>query len=83
MVRAYREKHDLDVRIARIFNTYGPRMRIKNGRVIPNFMRQALPGEDLTVYGDGEQTRSFCYVSDMIDGLVALLESGGGPREHR
>jgi len=76
LVRAYREKHDLDVRVARIFNTYGPRMRIDDGRVIPNFMRQALTGEDLTVYGDGEQTRSFCYVSDMIDGLVALLESG-------
>jgi len=76
LVRAYREKHDLDVRVARIFNTYGPRMRIDDGRVIPNFMRQALTGEDLTVYGDGEQTRSFCYVSDLIDGLVALLESG-------
>lgn len=75
LVRAYRDKHGLDVRVARIFNTYGPRMRIDDGRVIPNFMRQALTGEDLTVYGDGEQTRSFCYVSDMIDGLVALLES--------
>lgn len=76
LVRAYREKHDLDVRVARIFNTYGPRMRIDDGRVIPNFIRQSLIGEDLTIYGDGEQTRSFCYVSDMIDGLVALLESG-------
>lgn len=75
LVRAYREKHDLDVRVARIFNTYGPRMRIDDGRVIPNFMRQALTGEDLTVYGNGEQTRSFCYVSDLIDGLVALLQS--------
>lgn len=75
LVRAYREKHDLDVRVARIFNTYGPRMRIDDGRVIPNFMRQALTGEDLTVYGDGKQTRSFCYVSDLIDGLVALLQS--------
>lgn len=75
LVRGYRDKHDLDVRVARIFNTYGPRMRLDDGRVIPNFMRQALTGEDLTVYGDGEQTRSFCYVSDMIDGLVALLES--------
>ncbi|WP_121820718.1 UDP-glucuronic acid decarboxylase family protein [Halostella salina] len=75
LVRAYRDQHDLDVRVARIFNTYGPRMRIDDGRVIPNFMRQALTGEDLTVYGDGEQTRSFCYVSDMIDGLLALLES--------
>ena len=76
LVRGYRDKHDLDVRVARIFNTYGPRMRLDDGRVIPNFMKQALTGRDLTVYGDGEQTRSFCYVSDMIDGLVALLESG-------
>lgn len=75
LVRAYRTKHDLDVRVARVFNTYGPRMRLDDGRVIPNFMKQALTGEDLTVYGDGEQTRSFCYVSDMIDGLVALLQS--------
>lgn len=75
LVRAYRDKHDLDVRVARIFNTYGPRMRLDDGRVIPNFMKQALTGKDLTVYGDGEQTRSFCYVSDLIDGLVALLES--------
>jgi len=75
LVRAYREQHDLDVRVARIFNTYGPRMRLDDGRVIPNFVKQALIGEDLTVYGDGEQTRAFCYVDDMIDGLVALLES--------
>jgi dTDP-glucose 4,6-dehydratase len=75
MVRAYRDEHDLDVRVARIFNTYGPRMRLDDGRVIPNFAKQALAGKDLTVYGDGEQTRSFCYVSDMIDGLIALLES--------
>ncbi|ELY63474.1 dTDP-glucose 4-6-dehydratase [Natrinema versiforme JCM 10478] len=75
LVRAYREEHGLDVRIARIFNTYGPRMRIDDGRVIPNFVRQALTGQDLTVYGDGDQTRSFCYVSDMIEGLLALLHS--------
>jgi len=75
LVRAYRDEHDLDVRVARIFNTYGPRMRLDDGRVIPNFTKQALTGQDLTVYGDGKQTRSFCYVSDMIDGLVALLES--------
>jgi dTDP-glucose 4,6-dehydratase len=75
LVRAYRDQHGLDVRVARIFNTYGPRMRLDDGRVIPNFARQALTDEKLTVYGDGEQTRSFCYVSDMIDGLVALLES--------
>jgi dTDP-glucose 4,6-dehydratase len=76
LVRGYRDKHDLDVRVARIFNTYGSRMRLDDGRVIPNFMKQALTGQNLTVYGDGEQTRSFCYVSDMVDGLVALLESG-------
>jgi dTDP-glucose 4,6-dehydratase len=75
LVRAYRDKHGLDVRVARIFNTYGPRMRLDDGRVIPNFVTQALTGEPLTVYGDGEQTRSFCYVSDMIGGLVTLLES--------
>ncbi len=75
LVRAYRDEHDLDVRVARIFNTYGPRMRLDDGRVVPNFVKQALTGKDLTVYGDGEQTRSFCYVSDMINGLVALLES--------
>jgi len=74
-VRGYRDQHGLDVRVARIFNTYGPRMRLDDGRVIPNFVKQALTGRDLTVYGDGEQTRSFCYVSDMIDGLVALMES--------
>ena len=75
MVRGYRDKHDLDVRVARILNTYGPRMRLDDGRVIPNFMKQALTGESITVYGDGEQTRNFCYVSDMIDGLLALLRS--------
>lgn len=75
LVRAYRDKHNLDVRVARIFNTYGPRMRLDDGRVIPNFMKQALTGEDLTVYGDGDQTRSFCYVDDMVDGLVSLFES--------
>lgn len=75
IVRAYRDKHNLGVRVARIFNTYGPRMRLDDGRVIPTFIRQALEGEDLTVHGEGEQTRSFCYVSDMIDGLVALIES--------
>jgi dTDP-glucose 4,6-dehydratase len=73
LVRAYRDEHDIDVRIARIFNTYGPRMRLDDGRVIPTFVQQALTGEDLTVHGDGEQTRSFCYVSDLIDGLLALM----------
>jgi dTDP-glucose 4,6-dehydratase len=75
IVRAYRDKHDLDVRVARIFNTYGSRMRLDDGRVIPTFVHQALTGEDLTVHGDGEQTRSFCYVSDMIDGLTALMDA--------
>lgn len=75
IVRAYRDKHGLDVRIPRIFNTYGPRMRSNDGRVIPTFVEQALAGTDLTVHGAGEQTRSFCYVSDMIDGLAALMDS--------
>jgi dTDP-glucose 4,6-dehydratase len=75
IVRAYRDKHGLDVRVARIFNTYGPRMRLDDGRVIPTFVRQALQGEDLTVHGDGEQTRSFCYSTDMINGLTALMKS--------
>ena len=78
LVRAYRDKHDLNVRVARIFNTYGPRMRLDDGRVIPNFIAQALTGCDLTVYGDGSQTRSFCYVDDLIRGLLALLESDVG-----
>lgn len=75
LVRAYRDTFDLDGRVARIFNTYGPRMRIDDGRVVPNFMRQTLTGEDLTVYGDGQQTRSFCHVSDLIAGLRRLLET--------
>ena len=75
MIRAYREKHDLNVRIARIFNTYGPRMRLDDGRVIPTFVQQALENRDLTVYGDGSQTRSFCYVSDMVEGLLSLIDS--------
>jgi dTDP-glucose 4,6-dehydratase len=72
---AYRRYHNVDTRIARIFNTYGPRMQINDGRVVPNFMKQALRGEDLTIYGDGSQTRSFCYVSDEIDGFVRLSKS--------
>jgi dTDP-glucose 4,6-dehydratase len=72
---AYHNKHGIDIRIARIFNTYGPRMRIDDGRALPTFMMQALQGEPLTVYGDGSQTRSFCYVSDMIDGIYRLLMS--------
>ena len=72
---AYRRYHQVDTRILRIFNTYGPRMQTNDGRVIPNFMAQALRGEKLTVYGDGRQTRSFCYVSDEIDGIVRLSRS--------
>ena len=72
---AYHNEHGLKIRIARIFNTYGPRMRLNDGRVLPNFMRQALLGEDLTVYGEGKQTRSFCYVSDLVEGLVRLLNA--------
>ena len=72
---AYHRYHGVDTRIARIFNTYGPRMRMKDGRVVPAFVCQALKGEDLTVFGDGNQTRSFCYVSDLIDGIFRLLLS--------
>jgi len=72
---AYRRYHNLDTRILRIFNTYGPRMQLHDGRVIPNFMWQALRRENLTVYGDGSQTRSFCYVSDEIDGILRLAKS--------
>jgi dTDP-glucose 4,6-dehydratase len=72
---AFHRYHKLDTRILRIFNTYGPRMQIQDGRVIPNFMWQALRGEDLTVYGDGSQTRSFCYVSDEVDGILRLARS--------
>ncbi len=75
MVMAYHRSHGLDTRIARIFNTYGPRMRINDGRVVPNFIAQALRGEPLTVYGDGSQTRSFCYVDDLVEGIYRLLMS--------
>ncbi len=75
MVMAYHRSHGVDTRIIRIFNTYGPRMRLKDGRVVPNFVAQALSGEPLTVYGDGSQTRSFCYVSDLVDGIYRLLMS--------
>jgi UDP-glucuronate decarboxylase len=70
----YRRQHGLDTRIARIFNTYGPRMHPTDGRVVSNFVMQALSGEPLTVYGDGSQTRSFCYVDDMIDGFIRLMD---------
>ncbi len=72
---AYRRYHNVDTRIVRIFNTYGPRLQLNDGRVVSNFMKQALRGEDLTVYGDGNQTRSFCYVSDEIDGFLRLSKS--------
>jgi dTDP-glucose 4,6-dehydratase len=72
---AYRRYHQVDTHIVRIFNTYGPRMQLNDGRVVPNFMKQALLGEDLTVYGDGSQTRSFCYVSDEIDGFMRMAKS--------
>jgi len=75
LTMAYHRYHGLDTRIVRIFNTYGPRMQLNDGRVIPNFMKQALRGEDLTVYGDGKQTRSFCYVSDEIEGILRLSQS--------
>jgi dTDP-glucose 4,6-dehydratase len=75
MTMAYHRYHGLDTRIARIFNTYGPRMRLEDGRVVPNFIAQALRHEPLTVYGDGSQTRSFCYVSDLIEGIYRLLLS--------
>jgi dTDP-glucose 4,6-dehydratase len=73
---AYHRTHAVDTRIVRIFNTYGPRMMLDDGRVVPNFVGQALRHEPLTVYGDGSQTRSFCYVADLVDGILKLLESG-------
>jgi dTDP-glucose 4,6-dehydratase len=75
MVTAYRRIHNVDTRIVRIFNTYGPRMRLDDGRVVPNFVSQALRGEPLTVYGDGSQTRSFTFVTDLVDGIARLLAS--------
>ena len=75
MTMAYHRTHGVDTRIVRIFNTYGPRMRLSDGRVVPNFISQALRGEPLTVYGDGSQTRSFCYVDDLIDGVCRLFLS--------
>jgi dTDP-glucose 4,6-dehydratase len=75
LTMAYHRYHAVDTRMARIFNTYGPRMQLNDGRVIPNFMKQALRGDDLTVYGDGKQTRSFCYVTDEIDGFLRLSKT--------
>jgi dTDP-glucose 4,6-dehydratase len=88
MTMAYHRTHGVDTRIARIFNTYGPRMRARDGRVVSNFIVQALKGEPLTIYGDGSQTRSFCFASDLVDGILRLFERGdadpvnlGNPRE--
>jgi dTDP-glucose 4,6-dehydratase len=73
---AYHRAHDVDTRIIRIFNTHGPRMQVSDGRAVPNFMAQAIRGEPITVYGDGSQTRSLCYVSDLVRGILAVLERG-------
>jgi dTDP-glucose 4,6-dehydratase len=88
LTMAYHRYHGVETRIARIFNTYGPRMRLDDGRVVPNFIRQALLNEPLTVYDEGTRTRSFCYVSDLVEGMVRLLMSGevdpvnlGNPQE--
>jgi nucleoside-diphosphate-sugar epimerase len=86
----YGEQYDMDTKIVRIFNTYGPRMRKNDGRVIPNFITQALNGDPITVYGDGYQTRSFCFVDDMVDGFIAMIDKGdfhgpvnlGNPEEY-
>lgn len=74
----YHRQHALDIKVARIFNTYGPRMHPNDGRVVSNFIVQALRGEDITLYGDGEQTRSFCYVDDLVEGLIRLMDSKDG-----
>jgi UDP-glucuronate decarboxylase len=73
----YHREHNVQIRVARIFNTYGPRMNLHDGRVVSNFIRQAISGEKITLYGSGEQTRSFCYVDDLIDGLVKLMNTPG------
>ena len=75
MTTAYHRYHGLDAKIVRIFNTYGPRMRLHDGRAVPAFMGQALRGEDITIFGSGQQTRSFCYVSDLVDGIIRLMNS--------
>src|SRR5437764_15470261 len=88
MTVAYQKEHNIGTRIVRIFNTYGPRMRLNDGRVVPAFVSQALSGKPLTVFGKGEQTRSFCYCSDLIEGIYRLMMSDtdqpvniGNPRE--
>src|SRR4029453_8906443 len=75
MTTAYHRFHGVDAKIVRIFNTYGPRMRLRDGRAVPAFMSQALTGEDVTIFGSGNQTRSFCYVSDLVDGIIRLMQS--------
>jgi dTDP-glucose 4,6-dehydratase len=75
MTTAYHRYHGIDAKIVRIFNTYGPRMRLHDGRAVPEFMSQALRGEDITIFGSGKQTRSFCYVSDLVEGVIKLMES--------
>ena len=74
----YHRQHNLDIKVVRIFNTYGPRMHPNDGRVVSNFIVQALRGDDITIYGDGQQSRSFCYVDDMIDGFVRMMNSERG-----
>jgi dTDP-glucose 4,6-dehydratase len=88
MTTAYRRFHGVDAKIVRIFNTYGPRMRLRDGRAVPAFMSQALEGADVTIFGNGRQTRSFCYVSDLVDGIIRLMQSNendpvniGNPQE--
>jgi dTDP-glucose 4,6-dehydratase len=88
MTVAYHRYHGVDAKIVRIFNTYGPRMRVRDGRAVPAFISQALRHEDVTVFGDGSQTRSFTYISDLVDGIIRLMLSGvndpvniGNPRE--
>jgi dTDP-glucose 4,6-dehydratase len=88
MTTAYHRYHGLDAKIVRIFNTYGPRMRLRDGRAVPAFMGQALTGDDVTIFGTGKQTRSFCYVTDLVDGVIRLMESNvndpvniGNPQE--
>jgi dTDP-glucose 4,6-dehydratase len=88
MTMAYHRVHEVGTRIIRIFNTYGPRMRLEDGRAIPSFICQALRGEDITIFGDGLQTRSFCYISDLVEGICRVLVSGetlpvnlGNPQE--
>jgi len=88
LAMAYHRYHEVDIKIVRIFNTYGPRMRVRDGRAVPNFIAQALRDDDITVYGDGSQTRSFCYVSDLVAGIVRLMEADtndpvniGNPKE--